>query len=169
MCFFFLEIRQFCLKFPMRWTSSQPLFVIQSLNPVVIGSFLLFLWHWGKLFSHFPLSASSLFKVCNYFFLYTFQVEAGVVHVAGQIGLIPGSMELPDNVELQAFLALRHLMRILDVYSMNATNLVQVINRIWLLSYLILLWNEVQLKWLDLRQKHFFLFWHIVVLFYSRI
>ena len=54
-----------------------------------------------------------------------FQVD-NVLFVAGQIGLIPGSMDLPDSVEIQAQLSLRHLIRILQVYQMDVTNVVQV-------------------------------------------
>ena len=54
-----------------------------------------------------------------------FQVD-NVLFVAGQIGLIPGSMDLPDSVEIQAQLSLRHLIRILQVYQMDVTNIVQV-------------------------------------------
>ena len=54
-----------------------------------------------------------------------FQVD-NVLFVAGQIGLIPGSMDLPDIVEIQAQLSLRHLIRILQVYQMDVTNVVQV-------------------------------------------
>ena len=56
-----------------------------------------------------------------------FQVN-GLLHIAGQIGLIPGSMELSDTMESQAKLGLRHLKRILQVYSMGLWNIVQVIN-----------------------------------------
>ena len=55
-----------------------------------------------------------------------FQVK-GVLHIAGQIGLIPGSMELSDTIESQAELGLRHLKRILQVYCMTLRNIVQVI------------------------------------------
>ena len=55
-----------------------------------------------------------------------FQVK-GVLHIAGQIGLIPGSMELSDTIESQAKLGLRHLKRILQVYCMTLRNIVQVI------------------------------------------
>ena len=54
-----------------------------------------------------------------------FQVN-GLLHIAGQIGLIPGSMELSDTMESQAKLGLRHLKRILQVYSMGLWNIVQV-------------------------------------------
>lgn len=51
----------------------------------------------------------------------------GILHVAGQIGLIPGSMELPEHMDVQALLSMRHLMRILEVYGMNARNIVQLV------------------------------------------
>ena len=50
----------------------------------------------------------------------------GVLHIAGQIGLIPGSMELPQDVGIQAKLAMQHLIRVINVYKLNATNIVQV-------------------------------------------
>ena len=40
----------------------------------------------------------------------------GILHIAGQIGLIPGSMELPDSLMIQTKLSMRHLRRILEVY-----------------------------------------------------
>ena len=44
----------------------------------------------------------------------------GILHIAGQIGLIPGSMELPDSLLNQAKLSMRHLLRILEVYQLSA-------------------------------------------------
>ena len=44
----------------------------------------------------------------------------------GQIGLISGSMDLSESLTVQAQLPMRDLIRILLVYQMNATNIVQV-------------------------------------------
>ena len=43
--------------------------------------------------------------------------------MAGQIGLIPGSMDLQESATAQAQLSMRHLIRILQVYQMDATNI----------------------------------------------
>eukprot|EP00095_Tigriopus_kingsejongensis_P001610 maker-scaffold381_size190066-snap-gene-0.34 protein:Tk01610 transcript:maker-scaffold381_size190066-snap-gene-0.34-mRNA-1 annotation:"diphthine--ammonia ligase-like isoform x4" len=49
-----------------------------------------------------------------------------IVHVAGQIGLIPGSMELiPGGVEPEARLALRHVSRILEAHGLGLENVAQ--------------------------------------------
>ena len=47
--------------------------------------------------------------------------------IAGQIGLIPGSMELPDSVEIQAKLSMRHLKRILQVYNIDINHIAQLV------------------------------------------
>lgn len=62
-----------------------------------------------------------------------FQVN-GLLHIAGQIGLIPGSMELSDTMESQASLGLRHLKRILQVYSLGLGNIVQVKDLLMILN-----------------------------------
>ena len=46
--------------------------------------------------------------------------------VAGQIGLIPGSMTLAEGMENQARLGLRHLARVLDVFGCSTRDIVQV-------------------------------------------
>lgn len=59
-------------------------------------------------------------------FLFLSQID-GVVHIAGQIGLVPGSMSLiPGGVGPEAILSLRHVERILKTYSMTLRNVVQV-------------------------------------------
>ena len=50
----------------------------------------------------------------------------GILYIAGQIGLIPGSMELPNSIEIQAQLSMRHLIRILQVYNLNSDHIVQL-------------------------------------------
>ena len=50
----------------------------------------------------------------------------GVVFVAGQIGLIPGSMVLAEGPENQARLGLRHLARVLEVFGCSTSDIVQV-------------------------------------------
>ena len=46
--------------------------------------------------------------------------------VAGQIGLIPGSMVLAQGFDNQARLGLRHLARALEVFSCSTKDIVQV-------------------------------------------
>ena len=54
-----------------------------------------------------------------------FQAD-GLVFVAGQIGLIPGSMVLAEGPENQARLGLRHLARVLEVFGCSTSDIVQV-------------------------------------------
>ena len=54
-----------------------------------------------------------------------FQAD-GLVFVAGQIGLIPGSMVLAEGPEDQARLGLRHLARVLEVFGCSTSDIVQV-------------------------------------------
>ena len=50
-----------------------------------------------------------------------------MVHIAGQIGLVPGSMSLiPGGVGPEGILSLRHVERILETYAMTLKNAVQV-------------------------------------------
>jgi hypothetical protein len=56
---------------------------------------------------------------------FIFQV-GGLVFVAGQIGLVPGSMTLASGIENQARLGLRHLARVLDVFNCSTRDIVQV-------------------------------------------
>lgn len=51
----------------------------------------------------------------------------GILYVAGQIGLIPGSMELADSTRDQARLSMRHLKRILNVYHLHVANIAQLV------------------------------------------
>lgn len=53
--------------------------------------------------------------------------DDGILHVAGQIGLVPGSMELPEPIDVQAKLSMRHLIRILEVYGLTAAHIVQLV------------------------------------------
>ena len=46
--------------------------------------------------------------------------------MAGQIGLIPGSMELVAGIDNQAVLALRHVKRVLAAYGLNLSNVMLV-------------------------------------------
>ena len=57
--------------------------------------------------------------------LFFFQAD-GLVFVAGQIGLIPGSMVLAEGPENQARLGLRHLARVLEVFGCSTSDIVQV-------------------------------------------
>ena len=55
-----------------------------------------------------------------------FQVN-GTVHLAGQIGLVPGSMQLVDGgAAVEAALALRHAFRALEAVGTSAKEVVQV-------------------------------------------
>lgn len=50
-----------------------------------------------------------------------------MIHVAGQIGLVPGSMELVvGGLEAEARLALRHAERILEAMGAGIKDVVQV-------------------------------------------
>ena len=50
-----------------------------------------------------------------------------IVHLAGQIGLVPGTMQLVGGgAEAEARLALRHAFRALEAVGTNAKEIVQV-------------------------------------------
>ena len=58
--------------------------------------------------------------------LLSFQVN-GIVHLAGQIGLVPGTMRLVEGgAEAEARLALRHAFRALEAVGTGAKEIVQV-------------------------------------------
>ena len=63
-------------------------------------------------------------------FVACFQVD-GIVHLAGQIGLVPGTMQLVEGgAEAEARLALRHAFRALEAVGTSAKRMVQVSERI---------------------------------------
>jgi len=62
--------------------------------------------------------------------------SSDLLYVAGQIGLVPGSMSLISGLESQAELSLRHLRRILEVYNLTTHDIIWVNFLIWLLENL---------------------------------
>ena len=72
---------------------------------------------------------SRLLHTCDEF-VACFQVD-GIVHLAGQIGLVPGTMQLVEGgAEAEARLALRHAFRALEAVGTSAKRMVQVSERI---------------------------------------
>lgn len=53
--------------------------------------------------------------------------SGNTLYIAGQIGLVPGSMVLAKGLENQGRLAWRHLTRVLEVYKLTPGDLVQVV------------------------------------------
>lgn len=67
----------------------------------------------------------------DFIYLFFFQVN-GILHVAGQIGLIPGSMKMIEGgLKTQALLSLRHVERILAAKQCGLGDIVQVIRTLF--------------------------------------
>ena len=83
-----------------------------------------------------------IFRSCDKF-APCFQVN-GIVHLAGQIGLVPGTMQLVEGgAEAEARLALRHAFRALEAVGTTAKEIVQVSERIETRGHQIYLRNSV--------------------------
>lgn len=56
----------------------------------------------------------------------TFQQASNLLFLAGQIGLVPGSMSLENDLVSQAQISWRHLIRVLEVYNLFAHDIILV-------------------------------------------